>query len=126
MPTHHGLALAVLIALAPSSGLAQSPAPVVTYGSKSDYARALERQLLSAGISVDVFVRPNDQMMLFGYWDKAAVFLIASRLNILPNAQRQGFRSVDFYDKGREGHFTFDIPAKGTIPSCARFKRVCL
>jgi hypothetical protein len=103
------------------------------------YANQLEKWFLSKGISMDVVAKermsdfdkkysplskyPYPHLVFFGHLSKATVFQLAST-GVLKNAAALGFKGVDFFDKGSEGHWFYDV-SKGA-PRCDVNHRLCL
>jgi hypothetical protein len=103
-----------------------------TVNARWAYAKQLEKWFLSNGISIDVLVRspalnskyPGPYLMFSGYLSKAMVFQLASKGALLKNAAALGFKGVDFYDKGGDEHYLFDV--SNGLPRCDVFQGLCL
>jgi hypothetical protein len=95
------------------------------------YARGLERIMVSNGVSANVLVyegqvEPTPMLMFFGHFSKEFVHRALTRGAVLERARELGFRSVDFFDRGPDGHFQFLVSKSEPLPRCAADNRLCL
>jgi hypothetical protein len=98
---------------------------------RQEYARGLERILVSNGVSVGVVVYegpagPAPTLMFFGELSREFVQMTASKGAVLERARELGFRSVDFFDRGPDSHYQFVLSQTGPLPKCAAYNRLCL
>lgn len=87
------------------------------------YAKRLERALLSNGISADVTVLNDSELVIWMPLTKARVYQAALEGKVLQNAYDRKFKAVNFWDRIGNEHWYFDI-ANG-IPKCDRVRRLC-
>jgi hypothetical protein len=95
------------------------------------YAQGLEKILMSNGISVSVMVYegqvgPSPTLMFFGHFSKEFVARALTNGAVLQRAKELGFTSVDFFDRGPEGHYQFVLSKAAPLPKCAAYQRLCL
>jgi hypothetical protein len=95
------------------------------------YAQGLEKILVSNGINVSVMVYegkvdPSPTLMFFGHFTKQFVTRALTSGAILQRAKELGFTSVDFFDRGPEGHYQFVLSRSAPLPKCAAYQRLCL
>jgi hypothetical protein len=95
------------------------------------YAQGLEKILMSNGISVSVMVYegqvgPSPTLMFFGHFTKEFVSRALTNGAVLQRAKELGFTSVDFFDRGPEGHYQFVLSKAAPLPKCAAYQRLCL
>lgn len=95
------------------------------------YAQGLERILVANGINVSVMVYegkvgPSPTLMFFGHFTKKFVARALTSGAILERAKELGFTSVDFFDRGPEGHYQFVLSKSAPLPKCAAYQRLCL
>ncbi|HEY0569511.1 MAG TPA: hypothetical protein VGD13_15485 [Xanthobacteraceae bacterium] len=108
-----------------------NPVPSVTFplGSvdlRRAYADALERQLLSNGVSADVIVREDFMpvtLIIAGFFTKASAYQLFTQSRIMLEAKQAGFGRVQFLNNGPEGSWDFDLI--GGIPFCDSTARLC-
>lgn len=87
----------------------------------------LDKAFLEAAMNLEVLaVSKGDrlttagkrpQLMIFGYMNRAAVYQIITKLDLVKLARDAGFQSLDMYGKS-DGHWVFDLT--GTGQTCAR------
>lgn len=104
-----------------------------TAADRLEYARKVEQILLEIGMSADVSSveinrysytpGPTPLLLLFGSFSKAYVFQLTKEGYLLRTAKALGFRTVDFFDRGPDGHYVFDLSRD--VPRCAKYNRVC-
>jgi hypothetical protein len=95
------------------------------------YAQGLEKILVSNGIDVSVVVYegkvgPSPTLMFFGHFTKEFVARALTNGAVLLRAKELGFTSVDFFDRGPEGHYQFVLSKSAPLPKCAAYQRLCL
>jgi hypothetical protein len=95
------------------------------------YAHGLEKILQSNGINVSVVVYegqvgPSPTLMFFGHFTKEFVARALTNGAVLQRAKELGFTSVDFFDRGPEGHYQFVLAKAAPLPKCAAYQRLCL
>ncbi len=95
------------------------------------YAQGLEKILVSNGINVSVLVYegqvgPTPTLMFFGHFTKEFVSRALTNGAVLERAKELGFTSVDFFDRGPEGHYQFVLSKAAPLPKCAAYQRLCL
>jgi hypothetical protein len=95
------------------------------------YARGLEKIMVSNGVTANVLVyegevEPTPMLMFFGHFSKEFVHRALTEGAVLARARELGFRSVDFYDRGPDGHFQFVVSKSEPLPRCAADNRMCL
>jgi hypothetical protein len=95
------------------------------------YAQGLEKILVSNGINVSVTVYegqvgPAPTLMFFGHFTKDFVSRALTTGAVLQRARDLGFTSVDFFDRGPEGHYQFVLAKSAPLPKCAAYQRLCL
>ena len=100
-------------------------------GERQAYARGLERIMVSNGVSANVLVyegqvEPTPMLMFFGHFSKEFVHRALTQGAVLERARDLGFRSVDFFDRGPDGHFQFVVSKTAPLPTCAAENRLCL
>jgi hypothetical protein len=98
---------------------------------RQEYARGLEKILVSNGIGVGVLAYegqagPTPTLMFFGNLSRDFVQSAVTKGAILERARALGFRSVDFFDRGPDSHYQFILSKTGPLPKCAAFNRLCL
>jgi hypothetical protein len=89
-------------------------------------ARGLEQSLLKIGVSADVYIEhPQTPLLgIYAHLDKSSVYQIITATDLLRASRAIGFHKVDFFDKGSNGHWTYDL-TKG-VPTCDIYGRLCL
>jgi hypothetical protein len=104
---------------------------------RRSFAADLERELLKRGISDQVFametpgqsggITPGEVpvLMFFGHYSRAAVYQAVADGALLSKARDLGFKTVHFFDR-IDGFYVFDLSKTGPLPSCARYRRVCV
>jgi hypothetical protein len=95
------------------------------------YAQGLEKILLANGVNVSVTVYegpagPSPTLMFFGYFTKDFVTRALTNGAVLQRAKELGFNSVDFFDRGPDGHYQFVLSKSAPLPKCAAYQRLCL
>lgn len=95
------------------------------------YAQGLERILVSNGINVSVTVyegqvAPTPTLMFLGHFSEEFVSKALTTGAVLKRARDLGFRSVDFFERGPEGHYQFMLSQTAPLPECAAYQRLCL
>jgi hypothetical protein len=95
------------------------------------YAQGLEKILVSNGINMSVMVYegkvgPSPTLMFFGHFTKQFVARALTSGAVLQRAKELGFTSVDFFDRGPEGHYQFVLSKSAPLPKCAAYQRLCL
>jgi hypothetical protein len=95
------------------------------------YAQGLERILIANGIKVSVMVYegqvgPSPTLMFFGHFTKEFVARALTSGAVLQRAKELGFTSVDFFDRGPDGHYQFVVSKSAPLPKCAAYQRLCL
>jgi hypothetical protein len=98
---------------------------------RRDYARGLERILVSHGMSVGVVVYegpagPAPTLMFVGSLSREFVQMTVTKGAVLERARTLGFRSVDFFDRGPDSHYQFVLSKTQPLPRCAAYNRLCL
>jgi hypothetical protein len=98
-------------------------------GMLTRYAGQLDKLLLETGIGgIEVFVADEKHkttlkseqypsLTVFGFLDRSIVYKMAADLDVIGDARRLGFKTVDFYSKTSEGRWLFDLSKR---PSCDR------
>jgi hypothetical protein len=71
-------------------------------------------------------VGPSPTLMFFGHFTKEFVARALTSGAILHRAKQLGFKSVDFFDRGPEGHYQFVLSRSAPLPKCAAYQRLCL
>lgn len=85
------------------------------------YRGRLERAMLESGSSAEVLVE-GTKLTIWTYLNRAIVFKLITDGKILDGAKEAGFKTVDFFDRGHEGHWIYDL----TKPSnCDVSQRLC-
>jgi hypothetical protein len=64
------------------------------------------------------------RLIIWTYMGNPFVYQAISKTEVLKNAQLLGFKVVDFWDKGQNGHWFFDL-AGGEPPQCGRNRGLC-
>jgi hypothetical protein len=95
------------------------------------YAQGLEKILVSNGIKMSVMVYegqvgPSPTLMFFGHFTRQFVARALTSGAVLQRAKELGFTSVDFFDRGPEGHYQFVLSKSAPLPKCAAYQRLCL
>jgi hypothetical protein len=95
------------------------------------YAQGLEKILVSNGIGVSVMVYEGQigtspTLMFFGHFSKEFVARSLTSGAVLQRAKELGFKSVDFFDRGPDGHYQFVLSKSAPLPKCAAYQRLCL
>ena len=95
------------------------------------YAQGLEKILVSNGMVVSVMVYEGQvgtspTLMFFGHFTKEFVARSLTNGAVLQRAKELGFKSVDFFDRGPEGHYQFVVSKTAPLPKCAAYQRLCL
>jgi hypothetical protein len=95
------------------------------------YAQGLEKILAANGINMSVMVYegqvgPSPTLMFFGHFTKEFVARALTSGAVLQRAKELGFTSVDFFDRGPEGHYQFVVSKTAPLPKCAAYQRLCL
>jgi hypothetical protein len=95
------------------------------------YAQGLEKILVSNGMGVSVMVYEGQvgtspTLMFFGHFTKEFVARALTSGAVLKRAKELGFKSVDFFDRGPEGHYQFVVSKTAPLPKCAAYQRLCL
>jgi hypothetical protein len=95
------------------------------------YVQGLEKILAANGINVSVMVYegqvgPSPTLMFFGHFTKEFVARTLTSGAVLQRAKELGFTSVDFFDRGPEGHYQFVVSKTAPLPKCAAYQRLCL
>jgi hypothetical protein len=96
------------------------------------YAQGLEKILLShgvGGVSVLAYegqAGPAPTLMFVGQFSREFVHRALTDGAVLARAKQLGFRSVDFFHRGPDGHYQFVLPRTGPLPKCAAYNRLCL
>lgn len=86
------------------------------------YAGLLEKFFLRSGVSADVFIYEG-RLTISMPTDKATVYLLITKGNLLKHAYDLGFKGLDFtQDYGQQYRFSF---ANG-IPRCDAVRKICL
>ena len=122
----------VAVAKRPPSTDARSPAlakpmEAPPASGREVYRADLERAFLSNGVNANVFLlEKTSTLQLWLLLDRASVFKLITEGNILEKAKTLGFKKVDFWDKGDEGHWIFDLSKPGPPPQCDVMHRLCL
>jgi len=118
----------------PQTTTAPKPATATVPYETLEYRARLERVFLQSGMSADVFVeaaksgkagsdfRRYPELIIWTYLTKAMVFKLITESKLLDGAKEAGFKMVDFWDKGNEGHWFYDLTQSG---SCDVNKRLC-
>ena len=120
----------------------QTPVAIIekTQAARAQYADAIRRMFLSNGISMDVFWPEQydkksldnpafrhlyPRLYIFGYLNNAFVYQATTTGKVLENAKAVGFKGVEFYSKGSDGMWLFDVSG-ASLPRCDVGKRLCL
>lgn len=95
------------------------------------YAHGLEKILIDNGVNVSVLVYegqvgPTPTLMFVGYFSREFVSKALTNGAVLERARDLGFKSVDFFDRGPEGHYQFVLSKAAPLPKCAAYNRLCL
>lgn len=95
------------------------------------YAQGLERIMLSNGVNVGVAVYegkadPTPTLMFVGHFSREFVERAVTNGAVLQRAKELGFKSVDFFDRGPDGHYQFVLSTTAPLPKCAAYNRLCL
>jgi hypothetical protein len=95
------------------------------------YAQGLEKILLSNGVNVSVAVYegkadPTPTLMFVGHFSREFVERAVTSGAVLQRAKELGFKSVDFFDRGPDGHYQFVLSTTAPLPKCAAYNRLCL
>jgi hypothetical protein len=95
------------------------------------YAQGLEKILLANGVNVSVVVYegkadPTPTLMFIGHFSREFVERAVTNGAVLQRAKELGFKSVDFFDRGPDGHYQFVLSMTGPLPKCAAYNRLCL
>jgi hypothetical protein len=95
------------------------------------YAQGLEKILVTNGVSVSVLsyegrVNPSPTLMFVGYFSRDFVARALTNGAVLQRAKELGFKSVDFFDRGPDGHYQFVVSKTAPLPKCATYNRMCL
>jgi hypothetical protein len=95
------------------------------------YAKGLEKILLSNGVNVSVVVYegradPTPTLMFVGHFSSEFVQRAVTNGAVLQRAKDLGFKSVDFFDRGPDGHYQFVLSKSAPLPKCATYHRLCL
>lgn len=86
----------------------------------------LDKAFLEAAINVQVMaISKRDQftngklpqLMLFGYMNRASVYQIVTKTDLIRQAREAGFQSLDAFSKS-DGHWIFDLSGSGQ--TCSR------
>jgi hypothetical protein len=115
----------------PKARPAESARERLLRSERQAYARGLERIMVSNGVSANVLVyegqvEPTPMLMFFGHFSKDFVHRALTQGAVLERARALGFRSIDFYDRGPDGHFQFVVSKSEPLPRCAADNRLCL
>jgi hypothetical protein len=96
------------------------------------YAQGLERILRSNGVSASVTVDedgrggPTPALRFFGHFSPSFIHRSLTEGAVLERARSLGFRTVDFFDRGPDGNFVFELTKTGPLPRCEAHNRLCL
>jgi hypothetical protein len=96
------------------------------------YAQGLERILRTNGVSASVAVDedgqggPTPALRFFGHFSPAFIHRALTSGAVLERARSLGFRTVDFFDRGPDGNFVFELSKTGPLPRCEAHNRLCL
>jgi hypothetical protein len=95
------------------------------------YAQGLEKILVANGVKMSVVVyegpvEPTPSLMFHGYFSKDFVSRALTNGAVLVRAKELGFKSVDFFDRGPDGHYQFVLSKSAPLPKCAAYQRLCL
>lgn len=114
------------------------PKPAGTPTSRAQYADTIRRAFLSSGIDIDATdlerqpesrtaesFKKYPRLWLFGYMNKPFVYRAITEWQFLAKAKERGFQSIEFFDKGPDGIWLFDISGS-SIPACDIPKRICM
>jgi hypothetical protein len=112
---------------------ARKPEVAVATPEMLAYRDKIDKAILESGISIQISIATKDppgplppgfrvpypDMVFFGYIDRAVTYAIATKvLNSFADARALGFKTVEFYDKGSGGKYTFDL--RKPSPTCSR------
>jgi len=108
-----------------------------TAGGRSQWAAAIERHFLANGLSIRVWshdAKPRNQgadplqryprLVLFGYFNDSVVYQIATTLKLFQQARKLGFAGVEFFGKGSNGGYWYDISKQDY--GCDIKRRLCI
>jgi hypothetical protein len=96
------------------------------------YAQGLERILRINGVSASVTVDedgqggPTPALRFFGHFEPAFIHRALTSGAVLERARSLGFRTVDFFDRGPDGNYVFELSKTGPLPKCEAHNRMCL
>jgi hypothetical protein len=104
-------------------------APTALTPQMIDLRGRLDKAFLEASLNIDVIAVPmNDPqhlttgkkptLLLFGYLNRASVYQIITKTDLVHSAREVGYRSIDVYSKGSDGRWIFDLTGPGQ--TCAR------
>ncbi len=103
----------------------------VEHDERRVYAQGLEKILIANGVSVSVLVydgpvAPTPTLIFLGHFSKDFVSRALTNGAVLARAKELGFKSVDFFDRGPDGHYQFVLSQTAPLPKCAAYQRLCL
>ena len=96
------------------------------------YAQGLEKILRTNGVSASVAVDeegqagPTPALRFFGHFSPSFIHRALTDGAVLERARSLGFRTVDFFDRGPDGNFVFELSKTGPLPRCEAHNRLCL
>ncbi|HEY1245134.1 MAG TPA: hypothetical protein VH913_05270 [Hyphomicrobiaceae bacterium] len=96
------------------------------------YAQGLEKILVANGVGASVIVDedgqagPTPALMFFGQFSRSFIQRALTDGAVLERARALGFRAVNFFDRGPEGNYVFELAKAGPLPKCAARSRMCL
>jgi hypothetical protein len=96
------------------------------------YAQGLEKILVANGVGASVIVDedgqggPTPALMFFGQFSRSFIQRALTDGAVLERARTLGFRSVNFFDRGPEGNYVFELGKAGPLPKCDARYRMCL
>ena len=98
------------------------------------YRAQLEGALVQNGSIAGVFVEETGnqgsgaypKLVVWTALDEAKIYQLISEAKILDGARRAGFRTVQFTDKGSDGHWFFNLTKPGIAPIHVELERSAL
>jgi hypothetical protein len=96
------------------------------------YAQGLEKIMRTHGVSASVAVDedgkggPTPALRFFGHFAPSFIHRALTDGAVLERARSLGFKTVDFFDRGPDGNFVFELSKTGPLPKCEVHNRLCL
>jgi len=104
---------------------------------RAGLAISFQRTYLSNGFDMSVMAQEKPiaaggdafkqwpRLVFFGWQGQSLVYTAVTDGNVLAQAKAAGFKGVEFFDKGRNGRWFFDVSGPD-LPRCDVMKRLCL